>query len=167
MPLPALYELTREYRDAAEHLADLELDEQTVADTLEGLSGDFEAKATNVAMFARNLEATAAQIKDAEAQMATRRKAIEARAEGLRRYLLVNMQQTGIQKIECPHFRIAVRDNPPAVDVFDAAQIPSDFMRQAPPPPPAPDKTAIKEVLKAGGDVPGCRLTVTQRLDVR
>lgn len=165
--LPALYELAREYRDAAERLADLDLDEQTVADTLEGLAGDLEVKATNVAMFARNLEATAAQIKDAEAQMAARRKAVENRATSLRRYLLVSMQQAGIQKIECPYFRLAVRDNPPAVDVFDAAQVPAEFMRQPETPPPAPDKTAIKDELKAGRDVPGCRLTVGQRLDIK
>lgn len=165
--LPALYELAREYRDAAERLADLDLDEQTVADTLEGLAGDLEVKATNVAMFARNLEATAAQIKDAEAQMAARRKAVENRATNLRRYLLVSMQQAGIQKIECPYFRLAVRDNPPAVDVFDAAQVPAEFMRQPETPPPAPDKTAIKDELKAGRDVPGCRLTVGQRLDIK
>lgn len=165
--LPALYELAREYRDAAERLADLDLDEQTVADTLEGLAGDLEVKATNVAMFARNLEATAAQIKDAEAQMAARRKAVENRATNLRRYLLVSMQQAGIQKIECPYFRLAVRDNPPAVDVFDAAQVPAEFMRQPETPPPVPDKTAIKDELKAGRDVPGCRLTVGQRLDIK
>lgn len=165
--LPALYELAREYRDAAERLADLDLDEQTVADTLEGLAGDLEVKATNVAMFARNLEATAAQIKDAEAQMAARRKAVENRATNLRRYLLVSMQQAGIQKIECPYFRLAVRDNPPVVDVFDAAQVPAEFMRQPETPPPAPDKTAIKDELKAGRDVPGCRLTVGQRLDIK
>lgn len=117
--LPALYELALEYRDAADRLTDLDLDDQTVADTLEGLAGDLEVKATNVAMFARNLEATAAQIKDAEAQMAARRKAVENRAANLNRYLLVSMQQAGIQKIECPYFRIAVRDNLPAVDVFE------------------------------------------------
>jgi len=162
-----LYELAAEYRQAALTLADLDLDEQTVADTLEGLSGDLEVKATNVAMFARNLEATAAQIKEAEAAMATRRKAIEHRADGLRRYLLVCMQQTGVTKIDSVHFRIAVRDNPPAVDVFDSEQLPAEFMRQPEPPPPAPDKTAIKEALKAGRDVPGARLTQGQRLEVK
>lgn len=165
--MTALYQLVAEYREAAAVLDDLELDEQTIADTLEGLAGDLEVKATNVAMFARNLETTAAQIKEAEGQMAARRKAIEARADGLRRYLLACMQQTGIQKIESPYFRLAVRDNPAAVDVFDAKQLPAEFMRQPEPPPPAPDKSAIKEALKAGRDVPGARLTQGQRLEVK
>lgn len=163
--MTALYVISQEYSRASAILADLDLDPQTVADTLEGLAGDFETKATAVAMFSRNLEATAAQIKEAEGQMAARRKAMEARADGLRRYLLACMQQTGIQKIESPHFRMSVRDNPAAVDVFDQAQIPAEFMRQ--PEPPTPDKTAIKEALKAGHDVPGARLTQSQRLEIK
>lgn len=43
---------TRIYRVASK-LADLDLDEQTVADTLESLAGSVEVKATNVAAFAR------------------------------------------------------------------------------------------------------------------
>jgi len=162
-----LYILADEYREAAAKLADLDLDEQTIADTLESLSGDLEVKAANVAMFARNLEATAAQIKEAEGQMAARRKSLESRVDGLRRYLLASLQSAGITKVEGPMLRIAVRDNPPAVDVFDAAQVPAAFMRQAEPPPPAPDKAAIKAALQQGTDVPGCRIVQGKRLEVK
>jgi len=165
--MTALYQLVAEYREAAAVLDDLDLDDQTVADTLEGMTGAIEVKAVNVACVARNLEATAGAIREAEAQMSARRKAIERRAEHLRAYLLHAMQATGIQKIESPYFRLAVRDNPAAVDVFDAKQLPAEFMRQPEPPPPAPDKSAIKEALKAGRDVPGARLTQGQRLEVK
>ena len=165
--MTALYLLAQEYRDAAAVLADLDMDDQTVADTLEGMSGELEVKATNVAMFARNLDVTAAAIKDAEAQMAARRKALEHRAEGLRRFLLGAMVHAGITKIECPQLRLSVRDNPPAVDVFDEAQLPNAYMRQPTPPPPAPDKTAIKAALATGADVPGARLVRGQRLEIK
>ena len=165
--MTALYLLAHEYRGAADRLAELDLDDQTVADTLEGMAGDIEAKASNVAMMARNLEATAAAIKDAEAQMAQRRKALEHRAQWLRRYLLESMQHAGITRVECPHFVLAVRANPAAVDVFEPALIPAGFMRQPEPPPPEPDKKAIKDALAAGADVPGCRLTKTQRLEIK
>jgi hypothetical protein len=162
-----LYVLADEYRAAAERLADMDIDEQTMLDTLESISGDLEAKAANVAMFARNLEATAAAIKDAEAGMEARRKAIEKRADGMRRYLLACMQSTGIKRIECPHFAVIVRDNPLAVDVFDAAQVPAEFMRQPEPPPPAVDKAAIKAAITAGREVPGARLTQGHRLEIK
>ena len=165
--MTALYELAAEYRADAEKLADMDLDEQTLADTLEGLSGELEVKAQNVIMFTRNLEATAAAIKEAEAQMAARRKALENRAEGLRRYVLENMQFAGIQKIECPLFKLSIRDNPAAVDIYEPGLIPAQYMKQPEPPPPAPDKTAIKAAITAGTEVPGARLTKGTRLEIK
>ena len=165
--MTALYELAHDYRNAADKLADLDLDPQTIEDTLESLSGDLEVKATNTAMLIRNLEASAAAIGDAEAQMAARRIALQNRAKRIKDYVLANMMVAGIQKIECPYFKLAVRDNPPAVEVFEPGLIPVNFMRQPDPPPPAVDKTAIKEALKAGQDVPGCKLTVGKRLEIK
>jgi len=162
-----LYEIAAEYRTATDKLADLDLDAQTIADTLEGLSGDLETKAQNVAFFVRNLEATAAAIKQAEADMAARRKAMENRADGLKRYIFESMTVAGIEKIECPHFRLAIKNNPAAVEIFEPGLVPASFMRTPEPPPPAPDKTAIKEALKAGQDVPGARLTSGQRLEIK
>mgnify|MGYP003435090174 FL=1 len=165
--MTALYELAAEYRADAEKLADMDLDEQTLADTLEGLGGELEVKAQNVIMFTRNLEATAAAIKEAEAQMAARRKALENRAAGLRRYVLENMQFAGIQKIECPFFKLSIRDNPAAVEIYEPGLIPAQFMKQPEPPPPSPDKTAIKAAITAGTEVPGAKLTKGTRLDIK
>lgn len=164
--MTALYTLAIEFREAAERLADLDLPPEVVADTLDSLAGDLEVKAQHVALFARNLESTAAAIKQAEGEMAARRKSLEKRVQGLRDYLLGAMQSTGIKKIEGPYLRIGVRDNPESVDVFDAAQVPAEFMRQPEPPPPAPDKTAIKAAIKAGQEVPGAKLARSQRLDI-
>lgn len=162
----SLYQLSTEFRAQAEKLADLDLDEQTLRDTLEGMSGELEVKAKNVAAFCRDLEATAASIKDAEAQMKARRSAIENRAARLRKYLLDSMQYAGIHKVECPHFVLSIKTNPPAVEVFDESQVPAEFMKQPEPPPPSIDKTAIKAAIKAGQEVPGCRLTQGHRLDI-
>jgi hypothetical protein len=162
-----LYEITADYRAAVDKLADLDLDEQTIADTLDSIGGELQTKATSVAAFIRNLEASAAAIKEAEAQMAARRKAIENRAARVKDYLLANMMVAGVQKIECPHFKLAVRENPPAVEVYEQALIPAKFMRQPEPPPAAPDKKAIAAAMKDGEDVPGCRLTRGMKLEIR
>jgi hypothetical protein len=135
----ALYQLADVYLADLQVLADLDLDEQTVSDTLEGLSGELEVKATNVAMFCRNLEVSAEAIKLAEGQMANRRKAIEN----------------------------SVKKNPPAVHVEAPELVPAEFMRIPPPPPPVVDKKAVADALKAGQDVPGCRLEHGTRLDIR
>lgn len=163
----SLYVLTDEYRVAAARLADLELDEQTIADTLEGLAGALEVKATNVAMFVRNLEASADAIKAAEGEMARRRKSIEARADRVRQYLKENMERAEISKIECPYFKIAIRDNPPAVVIDAESQIPAEYMRVPDPPPPSPDKKAIAAAIKAGKEIAGCHTERSKRLEIK
>jgi len=163
----SLYLLADEYLVNLRTLADLDLDEQTVTDTLEGLSGELEVKATNVAAFARNLEASAEAIKNAEAAMANRRRSIERRAERLRDYLKSNMERVGILKIESPQFCLSIKKNPPAVHVEAPELVPAEFMKIPPPPPPILDKKAIGDALKAGDDVPGCRLEQGTRLEIK
>lgn len=162
-----LYILADEYRQAADKLADMDLPDDVIADTLEALAGDFETKATNVALFSRNLAVMAAAMLLAEAGIAARRKAVEARIDRVNGFLLANMQATGIKTIDSAYLRLSVRDNPPAVDVFDAAQVPAQYMLQPDPPPPSVDKAAVKAAFKAGEDVPGCRITQSQRLEVK
>ena len=163
----SLFVLASEYRAAADQLADLDLPEEVVRDTLESISGDLEAKSVNVASFVRNLEASAEQIKEAEAAMAARRKAIETRAANVRQYLLDNMIAAGISKIECPYFKLAVRENPPAVVINEPALIPSAYMTDPAPPPPAPDKALIKKAIQDGFEVPGAHLARGKRLDIK
>lgn len=165
--MTALFDIAREYRDAAAKLADLDLPEDVIADTLEGLAGDLEAKAVNTAFVVRNIEATATAIKEAEAQMAARRKALENRATRIRDYLLANMMVAGISKVESPYFNLAVRDNPPAVEVYEPGLIPAEYMTQPTTPPAVPNKAAIKDAIKAGQDVPGCKLVCGARLEIK
>lgn len=165
-----LYQIAAEYREAADTLAELDLDEQTIADTLESISGDLTTKSQNVAFVIRNLEGMVEQIGVAVEAMQARAKAIQKRAERVREYLLMNMQMAGVQKIECPYFSLAVRENPAKVIVDDEKQIPAAYMTDpAPPPPPEPkpDKKLIAKALKDGHDVPGCRLERGKRLEIK
>ena len=166
-PLPSLYLIADDYLQQVAALADLDLPPEVVADTLESLSGDIEAKSTNVAAFIRNLESTAEQIKAAESEMAKRRKAIEARADHIREYLKSNMIRTGITKIECPYFKLAIRDNPESVVIDDAGKIPGELYTYPVAPEPFPDKKAIKEAIKAGQQIEGAHLERGQRLEIK
>lgn len=165
--MTALFQLATEYRAAAERLHDLDLDEQTLADTLEAMSGEIEVKARNVAFVIRNCEALAAQMKQAEEAMAARRKAVENRAARIKNYLQTNMEGCGFSKIECPEFKIAIRQNPPAVVIDAEGQIPCNFYAYPEAPPPRPDKAAIKEAIKAGQEVPGAHLETSTRLEIK
>ena len=162
-----LYTIADQYLQDLQKLQDMDLDEQTFADTLESLSGDLEVKATNVAMFVRNLEASTESIKAAEKQMAERRKAIEAKAERIRNYLKENMARTGITKIDCPYFALSLRNSPPAVEVINADEIPAQYFDIPEPPAPVLNKNRLKDDLKNGVIVEGARLTQGSYLQIK
>jgi Siphovirus Gp157 len=167
--MTALYNISNEYLKLAETLADGDFDLATIEDTIEasGIVDEFKNKAQALEFVARGATAHDGAI-DAEI---ARLQALKARrnavAAGVRKYLLDNMQRTGITKIECPLFAISIQNNAPSADVYDPLSLPSKFMRQPDTPPPAPDKMAIKAALKAGEDVPGAKLTQSVRIVVK
>jgi hypothetical protein len=164
----ALYALADQYKQLAERLSSMDLDAQTVADTIEasGLTDEIAEKATGIEIVARTLEMHNPAI-DAEIERLTAlKKHRQKAAAGLREYLKTHMIATGIQKIEAPLFKIGLRNNPPSVDVFEADLVPLEYMVQPETPPMAPDRKAIAKAIKEGKDVPGARLTQTQRLQV-
>lgn len=163
----ALYEISNQYLADLNKLNELDLDEQTFLDTLEGLSGELEQKSIAVAMYIKNLEASADAIKQAEKSMADRRKAIEAKDDRIKKYLLENMLKTGITKIECPQFVLSVRKNPPSVDVLMQDQIPDEYFDIPEPPPPTLNKKRLAEDLKAGVVIEGARLTQGHSLQIK
>lgn len=162
-----LFQIAQEFRQITDVLMDAGCDEQTLADTLEGEQWPLELKAQNYAFVIRNLEANAAAIKDAEAQMAARRKAIENRAANIKEYIKTCLEIANVNRVECPHFVIAIQNNPPSVDVFEPGLVPAEFMTQPETPPAVPNKKAIAEAIKAGREVPGALLVQGKRLAIK
>jgi hypothetical protein len=164
--MTALFSLATEYREAALKLADLDLDAETISDTLEGLSGELEAKAQSVGFMVRSIEADAAAMKEWAKTAAERAKAAEGRADALRDYLQRCMEATGIEKIEGPGIALSFRKSS-AVIVNEPGLIPAEYMRQAEPPPPAPDKKAIGDAIKAGKEIPGAHVEQRKSLQIK
>ena len=162
-----LYEISSDYLQALDLFTDPEADIplEAALDTLEGIEGQLQEKAVSVAKFMQNLDAAAKAIKEAEQQMARRRKAIENRARWIRDYLKTNMEAAGITRIDSPWFSLAIQKNPPSVDVLDESALPDDFKTEVV--TVKIDKAAIKEALKDGEDVPGAVLRQGTRLAVR
>ena len=165
-----LFEIAQEFRHITDVLMDAGCDEQTLTDTLEGEAWPLEIKAQQYAFVVRNLEATAAAIKDAEAAMKKRRESLEKRAAYLAERLKTGMEIAGVIKLDCPHFAISIKKNPPSVDIWDEKQIPAKFMRTPeplPPPVAVPDKKAIKAAIDAEENVPGAKLARGTRIEIK
>lgn len=162
-----LYQIAGEYRDAADKLAELNLDEQTFKDTLESFGGDLEEKCKNTAFVVRNLEAAVVQISSAVQEMNRRAEQLEKNAERVRQYLLDNMIFAGVKKLETPYFVLSVRENPPKVIVDDEKLIPSEYFTDPPPPAPKLDKKLVAQAIKDGHQVPGAHVERGMTLQIK
>jgi len=159
-----LYEIAEQYQDAVRNLANMDLPPDVVNDTLEALSGEISLKAWNIAAAFLHMEGEAELIRQAEERMSRRRKALENRAAGLRQYLKVQMEHTGIREIRSPQFIIKVKQNPPKVIFDDESAIPGMFKREES--VIHIDKNGIKQALLSGQEVRGARLEQETRLDI-
>lgn len=164
--MTALWSIALQYQEAAQKLADLGLDPQTVADTLDAMSGDLEVKAQSVAHMVRSMESDAASVTQWAKDANARAKAIEARADSLRSYLSKSLQDCGIEKISGPGISLSFRKST-AVVIDEPALVPDEFMLTPPQPPAAPSRALIGEALKSGRNVPGARLEHRTNLQIK
>ncbi len=157
-----LYEVTDNYLAALNHLAELDdLPEEVIADTLEGLQGEFEEKALNVARYVRNLEAEASAIEEAKKRMVRRARAANNQAKRLKSYLKGELERTGL-KIKAPDLALRLQNNPLSVVVVDAEKLPEAFREEVTTVKVL--KSEIGKALKAGEVVEGAHLGQTTRL---
>lgn len=162
----ALYQMVDEYRDALAHLADMDLDDQTMEDTLEGLQGELMVKGQNVAAFALNLEAEAQAMKEAEQRIAKRRRALENKSKHLRDYLRINMERSGITEISAndKSFRVKLMKGRPTCVIDDEKALPPDYVEEVK--TTRVDKRLITQAIKDGYEVPGAHLETKPALKI-
>jgi len=165
----SLYTLSNDYKQAFEFLndPDNDLTAAEINDSLASIELDVKDKAINVAKFLRNIEATTVAIKQAESEMAKRRKALETQVQTLKDYLKNNMEETGITKIECPYFKLSIAKNPAALDLFDTDAIPAEYKRTETIIVEHIDKAAIKKAIVAGNEIQGAKITHGTRLVIK
>lgn len=159
-----LYEIAEQYQEALNDLTNLDLPPDVVNDTLEALTGELSQKAWNVAAALLHMEGEAELTRQAEERMSRRRRALEARAAGLREYLRIQLERINIREIRSPQFVIKIKQNPPKVILDDASAIPKGFKREEI--VVHIDKNGIKQALLSGQAVRGAHLEQETRLDI-
>ena len=119
---------------------------------LEGLFMDRQQKIENIALWIKNLESDALAFKAEKESFADREKKAIAKAEQLKKYLAQVLAGEKFSTGKCAvSFRRSER-----VEVFDANMVPKKYLAKKV--TFAPDKDAIKAILKGGHKVGGCRL---------
>lgn len=164
-----LYEISTQYLATAQQLAELDIDEQTLSDTLEAEAWPVEEKVRAVSAVILNLQAEADMVKGTADRIAKRAKALQSRADALHDYLLINMQRTGITEIKALDgtFKAKLYRERDASVVIDSENlIPADYMREIPA-RCEPDKVLIKKAINDGYEVPGAHVVKKDRLEIK
>jgi len=125
--MSSLYQLAEEFKSIEASLEDMDLDPQTIADTLESVAFPFEQKAINVGLMIRNLESGASAKKDAAAGILKRAASDEKKADWLREYLLAAMKSVDKPKIESALLAISIRKNPASVVIDVESEVPEEY----------------------------------------
>jgi len=149
-----LYELTGDLMQI-QALADEGVPLEQLADTLELIGADFDAKVDACLQVMANLEAEADMCKAQEQAFAARRKAAETQAENLKRYVKDCMAKAG--KDKAGGLKVATLTKPrKVVQIDDESVLPAEYLQQVV--TVKTDKKAIEEALKSGAEVPGAAL---------
>lgn len=158
-----LYELTDEYKTLLEMAEDPDVDEQTLADTMEAIGGEIEDKADGYACVIRQMEYDAAAI-DAEIKRLTNRKrTAENNIKRMKENLQNAMVTTGKVKFKTPRFSFSFRKSE-AVIVTDESLVSHDYLK---PQPPKIDLVEIKKALKDGFHFDWAHIEERQSLQIR
>lgn len=165
--MTSLYNLSAEVAALKEKLEASDLDEQTIADTLEAESFDFEEKCRATAYVIKEFQAKEEALTCAIDEMVYRKKGMKNRITGLQAYLLDCMQLAGVRKVEGVEFDISIRKNPHAVKIIDSGLVPKAYWKIPEPAPAILDKKALLKDMKDGKSIPGCQLEQTERVVIK
>ncbi len=123
-----LYELRDQLNELQELAEGGEIPPEALADTREGIEGAFNEKAVSICHILANWGAMQEAVKAEQARLAARAKTLGNQIDSLKNYLRVNMEASGISKIESELFTITLTKPPKIAVVDDQALLPEDIV---------------------------------------
>lgn len=140
-------------------------------DTLEGVEGEFDISVEATALYIKQLNAKAEAIKKEKQKLEQRQKSSENKAKRLTKYLLECMQKTNRKKVETARVVVTTRNNAESVYISDEKQATNWAMEHDDSllnyPKPTISKTAVKNAIKDGRDIPYAQLVRTQSIIIK
>ena len=130
-------------------------DEETLHDTLEGLSSLPEMLACVLRSYLDDLALSAAlgiRINDMQERISR----FEQRADKKRALITSVMERADLKKLAEPDFTVSFRSTSPSLVITAEAEIPQDFWK---PQPPKLDRQGLTAALRQGRSVPGAVLS--------
>ena len=160
-----LYEVVQEHRAQLDALAELDLDAQTYADTLESMDGELKDKLRAVIAYSLDLEIEATGAAAAAKRMKERADSLDTRVKWLRDYALRSMEATNLSEVSTDEWAAKVAKKPASVVIADGVELPAEYIRTTV--KTEPDKAALKAALSGGAVIPGVSLVSGHRLALK
>ena len=155
-----LYEIEQEIMSCV----DMETGEIVDCEKLDALTMERDKKIENIALWVKNLEADAKAYKEEKDNFAQKQKSAENKAKSLKEYLTRLLDGTAYKSTKV---NVSFRTSK-AVDVFDISALMTmddcdNYLKYK---EPEPDKTAIKNAIASGVNVPGCQIVENQNIQI-
>lgn len=150
--MSALYEISSEYAK----LLNEDIDPEMIADTLDGIEGEFTDKVGSMIAMIKNDCAYSLALKEESKKLTARASIINNRVDRIKSYIAESMDSIGKKTITSGVHQVTSRKKSVSVDITDLAVLPPsvceyETMIKA-------DKKEIKKLLTAGEKVAGAVL---------
>lgn len=156
-----LYEMTVATKQLYELLANEEIDEQTIADTLEAMG--VEEKLEGYCQVIRQYEADKDMLKAEKERIDKKIKVSENAVNRMKKAVIDFMKASGSTKSTAGTFTVALSTSK-AVNILDESKVPVRFLvEQA----PKIDKSAIRQELMSGAEIEGCELQINEGVRIK
>ena len=158
-----LYELTEEFLNLLSMAEDPDVDPQAFKDTLEGLEYEVELKADGYAKIIRQVEGNIATVDAEIKRLQGFKKLLEGNVDTMKGNLENTMKVTGKTKFKTDLFSFRIQKNPVSVKIDNEDDVPPEYLKIT----TSVNKTAIKEAIESGEDIPYAHLEQSESLRIQ
>ena len=165
--MASVYELKQGFILLANMIEDETVSEEDILDAWNNQTDDLKEKFENCCKYIKNVESDIAGLKEEEARLKAKRKALENSIERFKGLMHETMNAAGEKKLPCGTFTVSLQKNPESVvmDEPHIENIPEEYLKFK---EPEIDRAKLKEHLKAGVDLEGiAHLEQTEGLRIR
>lgn len=150
--MTALYQIANDFAK----LSDSGMEPEMIADTLDGIEWELEAKVEQILAVCKNESAYAEALKEESKRLAERAKAAENRVASMKEYVATSLETAGKKSLKAGIHQVTVRAPVESVEITDEGSLPHEYVEYVT--TVKADKLAIKHQLKAGNAIPGASL---------
>lgn len=150
--MTALYQIANDFAK----LTDSGMEPEMIADTLDGIEWELEAKVEQILAVCKNESAYAEALKEESKRLAERAKAAENRVSSMKDYVATSLETAGKKSLKAGIHQVTVRAPVESVEITDEGSLPPEYVEYVT--TVKADKLAIKHQLKAGNAIPGASL---------